>query len=211
MTAHETSVEEMAAIEETADAEKTADAESIEHLDDDERHPGRLKRFVARVKALSSGRIIAALVILLASLSLFGWLFCFSYLPDRAIDGAAAKAALSAASEGTVAVLSYSPSTIDSDLSSAKSHLGGDFLKYYSQFSEEILKPAAKEKSIKTTAVVLRSALSEFHPDSAVVLLFVNQSTQSADRPEPTLTSSSVIVKLTKADGKWLISSFNPI
>jgi Mce-associated membrane protein len=119
--------------------------------------------------------------------------------------------ALSAASEGAVAVLSYSPNTIDSDLSSAKSYLTGDFLKYYSQFSEEIVKPAAKQKSVKTAAVVLRSALSEFQPDSAVVLLFVNQSTQSADRPEPAMTSSSVVVKLTKVDRKWLISSFNPV
>jgi Mce-associated membrane protein len=44
-----------------------------------------------------------------------------------------------------------------------------------------------------------------------VVLLFVNQSTQSKDRPEPTLTSSSVVVTLSKADGKWLISLFNPV
>ncbi|MFQ2844650.1 twin-arginine translocation pathway signal, partial [Mycobacterium paragordonae] len=47
-------------------------------------------------------------------------------------------------------------------------------------------------------------------PESATVLLFINQSTQSRDRPEPTTTSSSVLVTLTKADGKWLISQFNP-
>ena len=206
------SAEETSVVEETADAEETVDAEEIEPIDDDPQ-PGRLKRFAARVKTPLSGRIRAALLALLAvaSVSLLGGLFYFSYLPDRATDGAAAKAALSAASEGTVAVLSYSPNSIDSDIASAKSHLTGDFLKYYSQFSDEIVKPAAKQKSIKTAAVVLRSALSEFHPDSAVVLLFVNQSSQSADRPEPSLTSSSVVASLTKADGKWLISSFNPV
>jgi Mce-associated membrane protein len=206
------SAEETAVVEETADAEETVDAEEIEPIDNDSQ-PGRLKRFAAGVKTPLSGRIRAALLALLAvaSVSLLGGLFYFSYLPDRATDGAAAKAALSAASEGTVAVLSYSPTSIDSDIASAKSHLTGDFLKYYSQFSDEIVEPAAKQKSIKTAAVVLRSALSEFHPDSAVVLLFVNQSTQSADRPEPSLTSSSVVASLTKAEGKWLISSFNPV
>jgi Mce-associated membrane protein len=89
--------------------------------------------------------------------------------------------------------------------------LTGDFLTYYNQFTQQIVAPAARQKSVKTTAVVLRAALSEFHPDSAVVLLFVNQTTQSKDRPEPTLSSSSVMVALTKADGKWLISSFNPV
>jgi len=142
---------------------------------------------------------------------LLGWLFYFSYLPDRETDAAAQKAAISAASEGTVAVLSYTPDTLDRDFSSAKSHLTGDFLSYYDQFTQQIVAPAAKQKSVKTTAVVLRAALSDFHPNSAVVLLFVNQTTQSKDRPEPTLSSSSVLVTLTKADGKWLISSFNPV
>ena len=79
------------------------------------------------------------------------------------------------------------------------------------QRAAEFVAPAAKQKSVKTSVVALRAALSEFHPDSAVVLLFVNQSTQSKDRPEPTFTSSSVSVTLTKAGGKWMISSFTPI
>src|SRR5262249_34218698 len=103
-----------------------------------------------------------------ASVSLLGALYWFSYRPDRATDGAAAKAAISAASDGAVAVLSYSPDTLDRDFSSAKSHLTGDFLSYYDQFTQQIVAPAAKQKSLKTTAVVLRAALSEFHPNSAV-------------------------------------------
>ncbi|MEY8014628.1 twin-arginine translocation pathway signal [Mycobacterium servetii] len=175
--------------------------------------PGRLKRVGAQVKRRSSGKVLPAVLALLvvASLGLLGGLYYFSYLPDRETDGAAAKAAITAASEGTVAVLSYSPDTLDRDFSSAKSHLTGDFLTYYNQFTREIVAPAAKQKSVKTNAVVLRAAISEFRPGAATVLLFVNQSTQSKDRPEPTLTSSSVLVKLDKADGKWLISSFNPV
>lgn len=175
--------------------------------------PGRLKRVGAQVKRRSSGKVLPAVLALLvvASLGLLGGLYYFSYLPDRETDGAAAKAAIAAASEGTVAVLSYSPDTLDRDFSSAKSHLTGDFLTYYNQFTREIVAPAAKQKSVKTNAVVLRAAISEFRPGAATVLLFVNQSTQSKDRPEPTLTSSSVLVKLDKADGKWLISSFNPV
>jgi Mce-associated membrane protein len=146
-----------------------------------------------------------------ASVALLAVVFWFYYRPDRATNDVAAKAAVSAASEGAVAVLSYSPDTLDRDFSSAKSHLTGDFLSYYDQFTTQIVAPAAKQKSLKTTAVVLRAALSEFHPDSAVVLLFVNQSTQSKDRPEPTLSNSSVLVTMKKADGKWLISSFSPL
>jgi Mce-associated membrane protein len=217
VTADETSVEETEKIYETAETEGAADSEETAAVEpaegSDGEVPGRLKRFGARAKKTSSGRIAAALLALLVvtSLALLAWQFYFYYRPDRATDAEAAKAAISAASEGTVAVLSYSPDTIDRDLSSAKSHLTGDFLTYYSQFTDQIVRPAAKQKSVKTSAVVLRHALSEFRPDSATVLLFVNQSTQSKDRPEPTLTSSSVLVTMTKANGKWLISSFNPV
>lgn len=203
---------EVAEVEETVDAEKPGDAEDIDAVDYD-KEPGRLKRFAARARKRSSGKVVPAVlaVLVVASLALLGGLYWFSYRPDRATDAGAAKSAIAAASEGTVAVLSYSPDTLDRDFSSAKSHLTGDFLSYYDQFTQQIVAPAAKQKAVKTTAVVLRAAVSDLHPNSAVVLLFVNQSTQSKDRPEPTFTNSSVSVTLTKADGRWLISSFNPV
>jgi Mce-associated membrane protein len=203
------------------DPEETDDAADVEATDDDSTKApaeddsklGRVKRLTGRVRHLASGRVLSVTVTLLvaASLGLLASLFYFSYLPDRDVDSQAAKSAVAAASEGTIAILSYSPDTLDHDFSSARSHLTGDFLSYYDQFTSQIVAPAARQKSVKTSAVVLRGAVSELRPDSAVVLLFVNQSTQSADRPEPTLTSSSVVVKLTKAYGKWLISSFNPV
>jgi Mce-associated membrane protein len=173
----------------------------------------RLKRFGSRVKELSRGKALAALFALLvvASVGLAAGLFDFQYRPDRATDAAATQSAIDAARDGTVAVLSYSPDTLDRDFSSAKTHLTGDFLSYYSQFTQQIVAPAVKQKSVKTSAVVLRAAAAELHPGSAVVLVYVNQSTASKDRSEPTMTSSSVLVTLTRVDGKWLISSFNPI
>ena len=218
MTADKTSVQKTAEVEETpevAEVEETVDAERPADVDaaEDDKESGRLKRFAARAKKRSSGKVVPAVlaVLVVASLALLGLQYWFSYRPDRATDAGAAKAAISAASEGTVAVLSYSPDTLDRDFSSAKSHLTGDFLSYYDQFTQQIVAPAAKQKAVKTTAVVLRAAVSELHPGSAVVLLFVNQSTQSKDRPEPTFTNSSVTVTLTKANGRWLISSFNPV
>ena len=236
MTPDETSVDEAAEVDETAEVAETrevdetpevdetveaeeapdveeADADAAEGSQDRDGPPGRSRGIAARAAKLTSGKVLAAALALfvVASLALLGSLFWFQYRPDRATDAAAAKSAIAAASEGTVAVLSYSPETLDHDFSSAKSHLTGDFLSYYDQFTKQIVAPAAKQKSVKTTAVVLRAAVSELHPDSAKVLLFVNQSTQSKDRPEPTFTNSSVSVTLTKARDQWLISSFNPV
>jgi Mce-associated membrane protein len=84
-------------------------------------------------------------------------------------------------------------------------------LSYYNQFTEQIVAPAAKQKGVKTTAAVIQSAVSELHPDRAVVLLFVNQSTTSTDKPDPAQRSSSVLVTLAKINGAWLISKFDPV
>ena len=118
---------------------------------------------------------------------------------------------VTAASEGTVALLSYSADTLDKDFAAARTHLGGDFLAYYDQFTQQNVVPAAKQKSLKTTARVVRAAVSELHPDSAVVLLFVNQSTTSKDSPAASTAANSVLVSMARIDGKWLITKFSPI
>lgn len=155
--------------------------------------------------------IIVLAVFTTASAALLVALFYLQYRPDQATDAKAADSVISTATEATRAILSYSPDTIDRDLSNAKSYLTGDFLTYYSQFTQQILAPTAKEKAAKTSAVVIRAAVSELHPDSAVVIVFLNQATTSKERPEPTLNASSVLVSLTRVDGKWLVSSFEPV
>ena len=64
---------------------------------------------------------------------------------------------------------------------------------------------------MKTKASVVKAAVSEIHPDSAVVLVFINQTTQSADRPDASFINSAVRVTLKKVDDSWLISSFDPV
>jgi Mce-associated membrane protein len=150
-------------------------------------------------------------LLVIASAAFATSLFYLQYRPDRQTDNAAASAAVSAASDSTVAILSYAPDSIDKDFATAKSRLTGEFLNYYSQFTQQIVGPAAKQKAVKTTAAIAQAALTELHSDSAVVLVFVNQTTQSAARPEPTITASSVLVSLTKINGAWLVSAFNPI
>ncbi|GAB3236866.1 hypothetical protein [Mycolicibacterium hippocampi] len=148
---------------------------------------------------------------LLGSAGLAGWLYVNQYRPDEQTDAAAAKVALDAATTGTIALLSYSPESLDQDFAAAKSRLTGDFLSYYTQFTEQIVTPAATEKSVKTAASVARAAVSEIQPDSAEVLVFINQTTTSKENPDGAFAASSVKVGLTKIDGAWLIESFDPV
>ena len=165
---------------------------------------------------LARGRRLKVVPIVLVALLLFSgalaaWLYFKQYRPDVQTDAATAKSAADAARDGTVALLSYKPDTLNQDFAAAKSHLTGDFLNYYNQFTEEIVTPAATQKAVTTKAEVVGAAASELHPNSAVVLVFVNQVTTSKDRPDPAMASSSVLVSLTKIHGDWLITKFDPI
>ncbi len=154
---------------------------------------------------------VILVVLLLISGGAATWLYFTQYRPDKQTDAGVASAVINSASEGTVAILSYSPESLDKDFAAAKSHLSGDFLSYYNQFTEQIVAPAAKQKSLKTTARVLGAAVQELHPDSAVVLVLVDQSTMSKDNPDPAMAASSVLVSLNRVNDKWLISKFDPV
>ena len=154
---------------------------------------------------------IALAVVLLASLGLASWAYLTQFRPDQQTDAAVAAETVKAASDGTLALLSYAPETLDKDFANAKTHLTGDFLSYYTQFTQDIVTPAAKQKAVKTSATVVRSAVSELNPGSATVLVFLNQTTTSKENPDGSFTASSVKVGLTKVDGTWLISAFDPV
>ena len=165
---------------------------------------------VARRRRVKVAPLVLVLLLLLSG-ALATWLYVVQYRPDEQTDTAAAQTAINAARDGTVALLSYKPDTLNQDFAAAKSHLTGDFLNYYDQFTKEIVTPAAKEKALTTTAQVVGAAATELQPNSAVVLLFVNQATTSKERPDPTMASSSVLVSLTKVHGTWLITKFQPV
>lgn len=153
---------------------------------------------------LLTASVIAAVAIVVG-------LFFTRYLPDRKIDEAAAQRAIQAASDGAVAALSYSSDTMDRDFTKARSHLTGDFLAYYDKFTKDFVVPAVQKKQLTQTAAVVRAAVSELQPDSAVVLVFLNETTVSKDKPQPLITPSGVRITLTKVGGSWLISKLDPV
>lgn len=146
-----------------------------------------------------------------AAVGLTACLYVLQYRPDRQIDDAAARGAIQAASAGAVATLSYSSDSMDRDFARARSHLTGDFLAYYDKFTKDFVVPAVQNKQLAQTAAVVRAAVSELQPNSAVVLVFLNESTVSKDKPQPLITPSGVRITLTKVRGSWLISKFDPV
>jgi Mce-associated membrane protein len=161
--------------------------------------------------ALNRWRVISLTVAVVVAVGLTGVLLVVQYRPDQQTNDAAARAAIQGATEGTVALLSYAPETVDRDLIAAKSHLTGEYLRYFGDFSRYFLAPAVRQRNVKATASVVRAAVAELHPDSAVVLEFVHQTTTSKDKPEAVLTTNNVRVTLSKIKEAWLIKRFEPV
>ncbi|MGB9224199.1 twin-arginine translocation pathway signal [Mycobacterium sp.] len=159
-------------------------------------------------RGLAWWRPILLTTLLVATLGFGAGYFYFVYRPDLQTDRVARHEVVKAASDGAVALLSYSPETLERDFSNAKSRLTESYLTYYQQFADQIVGPAAQRGQVTTTATVIRAAVSEMNPNSAVVLVFVKQKTASKEKPQPIVTSSSVRVTLAKVKGSWLIEKF---
>lgn len=126
-------------------------------------------------------------------------------------DDAVARAeSVHAATAGTIALLSYRPETVQTDLDAARGGLTGTFLQAYTSLTHDVVIPGAKQKQISAVATVPAATSTSATADHAVVLLFVNQ-TVVVGQDAPASTASSVRVTLDKIGGRWLISGFDPV
>jgi Mce-associated membrane protein len=150
--------------------------------------------------------LLPVLVVLLASAA--------GFLKWQEASGRDAQAArtesMHAATDGTIALLSYRADTVEKDLEAARSRLTGSFLNAYTSLTHEVVIPGAKQKQISAVATVPAAASVSASANHAVVLLFVNQSL-IIGQDAPTSTASSVRVTLDKVRGHWLISGFDPV
>lgn len=117
---------------------------------------------------------------------------------------------IQAAKDSTVALLSYKPDTVEQQLTAARDRLTGDFRNQYTDLTNNVVIPGAKQKQISAVASVPAAASVSANPGHAVVLLFVNQ-TVTVGNGVPTDTASSVRITLDKSGDRWLISEFEPV
>jgi Mce-associated membrane protein len=133
------------------------------------------------------------------------------YADNSVRDAAVARVeSMQAAKDGTIAMLSYQPDTVDAQLTSARDLLTGGFKGSYTSLINDVVIPGAKQQHISAVATVPRMAWVSAEPNHAVVLVFIDQ-TVVVGTNAPTDTASSVRVTLDKRGDKWLISEFQPV
>ena len=175
------------------------------------RRLGRIGR-VARPIAVR-WRLYMLTILLVASVGWAGGLFYFDYYRDQQTGKAEAREVIKAASDGTVALLSYSPDSLGQDIDNVKPRLTSDFQSSFKRFTEQIVTSVAEHGQVTTTVQVIRAAVTELQPNKAVVLAFIRQKMTTKKKPEAEAvnTSNSVRVSLVKADGRWLINDLEKV
>ena len=157
------------------------------------------------LRPLTLGVLPAVIVLLGAGAGLLAW----QDRSQRAVETARAES-VQAASDATVAILSYKPDTVEQDLRKASDRLTGSFLESFTDLVNTVVIPGAREKKISAAAQVSAAASVSATANNAVALVFVNQAV-TVEGGAPSGTASSVRVTLDKVDDRWLVSAFDPV
>jgi Mce-associated membrane protein len=156
-------------------------------------------------RVLVYGMLPGVVMILAVVAGLFKW----QYSSVRDSDVAAAES-LQVAKDSTVALLSYQPDNVDRELAAARGRLTGSFLDSYTDFTNKVVIPGAKQKQITTKATIPAAVSVSADSNKAVALVFVSQTvTMGKDKPSESI--SSIRVSLDKVGDHWLISGFDPV
>lgn len=114
------------------------------------------------------------------------------------------------ASDSTIAILSYSPDTVDADVAAARELVTDGFRDSYLQLAHDRVIPDAKDRHITATVSVSGTASVSAGASHAVVLVFADQ-TRVSDSSRPVEVPASFLVTLDYFDGRWLVSDFEPV
>lgn len=178
--------------------------EAVEASDDEPDVP-RERRSIPWSRVLAYAVLPGLALLLTLAAGYFKWVVA------SADDAARARVeSVRVAGEDAVALLSYKADSVDKDLAAARERLTGDFKDAYTELTRQVVIPGAREKHITAVAKVSAAAPVSVTPNHAVVLLYVNQTVTIGDGA-PTDTQPVIRVTLEKANGRWLVSHFDPV
>ncbi|WEO94282.1 hypothetical protein A6P39_009790 [Streptomyces sp. FXJ1.172] len=157
---------------------------------------------------------VLVLVAALAVAAVLGW----QYRQGRQAEQARG-AALAAARQAAPIVLSYDYRHLDRDFTRARALLTGHFRDQYDRTTKTVVAPTATTYHGVVKATVAAPAdggapavcVVSATPDKAVVLLFVNQVTESTQVAEPRLDLNRVRMTLTRTSAGWRVSGVDAL
>ncbi|OBG86891.1 Mce protein [Mycobacterium sp. E136] len=183
---------------ESTTAEDTSDAVADNNDtggDDDESSPARRWRRRALL-----GAVVVAFLALLGATGLLGW----QLWQERQVDDAGEQARQAAVNYAQT-LTSIDSAKVDENFDAVLDGATGEFKDMYSQSSNQLRQLLIDNKAT-AHGVVLESAVQSATKDTAVVLLFVDQSVSNTNVPDPRIDRSRIKMTMEYVDGRWRAS-----
>ncbi|RJQ79687.1 twin-arginine translocation pathway signal [Pseudonocardiaceae bacterium YIM PH 21723] len=150
--------------------------------------------------------LVAATVALLG----IGGVLVYRDVQTQRVDEAR-QGAIDAAGKGLPKLLSYDYRQLDKDLAGAKGLTTGGFQQEFGDLTTRLVAPTAMQQQIVTKTTVSASSVITAETSRVVLLVFLNQVTQTKEAPDPRLEGARVRTTLEQVDGQWLISELTPV
>ncbi|GAA2393181.1 hypothetical protein [Streptomyces coeruleofuscus] len=150
----------------------------------------------------------------LVALAALGWQY-----RDGRLTETARTEALAAARKAAPVVLSYDYRRLDKDFSTARAHLTGDFRDEYGKTTKTVVAPTAEKYHgvVKATVAAPGSggtpaaSVVSASPEKVVVLLFVNQVTESTQVSGARVDQNRVRMTMDRTDDGWKVSAVDAL
>ncbi|MFE0253280.1 hypothetical protein [Streptomyces sp. NPDC059010] len=150
----------------------------------------------------------------LVAAAVLGWQYRDGHLTESARAEAVA-----AARRAAPAVLSYDYRHLDRDFATARTHLTGDFRDEYAKTTKAVVGPTAEKYHgvVKATIAAPASGGSpatsvvSATPEKVVVLLFVNQVTESTQVSGSRVDLNRVRMTMSRTDDGWKVSAVDAL
>ena len=123
----------------------------------------------------------------------------------------ARQTAIEAARTRLPQLLSYDFHTLDRDLSGARAGTTGAFRDQFAELTTKVVAPAAQQQQIVTKTTVAGTSVVSADADRVVLLVFLDQVTQTKADPSSRIDGARVRATLQRQDGQWLVSALTPV
>ncbi|MGW4756257.1 hypothetical protein [Streptomyces chartreusis] len=149
----------------------------------------------------------------LVATAVLGWQY-----RDGSRTASARTQALTVAQKAAPVVLSYDYRHLDKDFARARTHLTGGFHAEYGKTTKAVVGPTAKKYRAVVKATIAAPATGtpaasvvSASPDKVVVLLFINQVTESTQVSGARVDLNRVRMTMTQTDGGWKVSGVDAL
>lgn len=173
---------------------------------------GRVSGRLGRVVSGGRRRTLLAGVAVLALLALIVCVVVAAFsLRAREVVEADRTSAEQAARGAVERLLSYDSKNLDPTRAAIDQMAIGSFHDQFATVFDQIVSPNATHQRAKSQAAVRESGVVSADEGRVVVLLFLNQSTSSAQLPADRIDTIQTRVTMTRIDDRWLISALDQV